>query len=114
MEEAPNELTIVYEKAEGKRTITATGAHGGPTPDGASVVVNLYVEKASTPHHVTHEISESGQVDLSKQSGEVKRGEITREIQASLVMDPEHALQVGRFLQQNAEQAMKQRDQSFG
>ena len=36
-----NEITFVYEDADEVHTIAATGAHGGPTPDGASVVANL-------------------------------------------------------------------------
>jgi len=113
-DESPNEVTFVYEDAEEPRTIAATGAHGGPTPDGASVVANLYVERASIPHHVSHQIDETGQVNLSERSEQVSRGEVTREVQASLVMTPEHAYQLGRWLQKNAEQAMQRRQQNFG
>lgn len=113
-DDQPEELTFVYEDAADVRTLTATGAHGGPTPDGASVVANLYVERASIPHHVTHQIDERGEVDLSETNNEVSRGELTREVQASLVMTPEHALQLGEWLQQNARQAMKQREDTYG
>jgi hypothetical protein len=113
-DDAPNEITFVYEDADDVKTITATGAHGGPTPDGASVVANLYVERASIPHHVSHQIDERGEVDLSEASNEVSRGEVTREVQASLVMTPEHALQLGQWLQENAHQAMEQRKQTYG
>lgn len=113
-DEQPNEITFVYEDADHVRTLTATGAHGGPTPDGASVIANLYVERASIPHHVSHQIDERGEVDLSEMSEQVTRGELTREVQASLVMTPEHALQLGQWLQRNAQQAMEQRDQTYG
>lgn len=113
-DEQPNEITFVYEDAEEVRTIPATGAHGGPTPDGASVVANLYVERASIPHHVSHQIDERGEVDLSETSQQVSRGEVTREIQASLVMTPEHAMQFGQWLQENAQQAIEQRNQTYG
>ncbi|MCS4201315.1 hypothetical protein [Salinibacter ruber] len=109
-DDAQDEITFVYEDADTVPTITATGAHGGPSPDGASVVANLYVERSSIPHHVSHQIDETGQVDLSEQ---VTRGELTREVQASLVMTPEHAMQLGRWLQRNARQAMEQREQTF-
>ncbi|PSQ75419.1 MAG: hypothetical protein BRD33_04180 [Bacteroidetes bacterium QH_6_63_17] len=109
-----NEITFVYEDSDEVRTLTATGAHGGPTPDGASVVANLYVERASIPHHVSHQIDETGQVNLSERSEQVTRGELTREVQASLVMTPEHAMQLGQWLQRNAKQAMEQRNQTFG
>ncbi|MFB6271658.1 MAG: hypothetical protein ABEL51_02065 [Salinibacter sp.] len=114
MSDDPNEITFVYEDADEAPTITATGAHGGPAPDGASVVANLYVERRSIPHHVSHQIDKTGQVDLSEQSEQVTRGELTREVQASLVMTPEHAMQLGQWLQENARQAMKQRDQTYG
>jgi hypothetical protein len=112
-DDAQDEITFVYEDADTVPTITATGAHGGPSPDGASVVANLYVERSSIPHHVSHQIDETGQVDLSERSEQVTRGELTREVQASLVMTPEHAMQLGRWLQRNARQAMEQRDQTF-
>ncbi|MFB6098103.1 MAG: hypothetical protein ABEK84_03130 [Salinibacter sp.] len=113
-DDPPNDITFVYEDADEAPTIAATGAHGGPTPDGASVVANLYVERGSIPHHVSHQIDETGQVDLSERSEQVTRGELTREVQASLVLTPEHALQLGQWLQQNARQAMEQREQTFG
>jgi hypothetical protein len=113
-DESPNEITFVYEDADEVRTIAATGAHGGPTPDGASVVANLYVERASIPHHVSHQIDERGEVDLSETSNQVSRGEVTREVQASLVMTPEHALQLAQWLQENAQQAMRQREETYG
>lgn len=113
-DESPNEITFVYEDADEVRTIAATGAHGGPTPDGASVVANLYVERASIPHHVSHQIDERGEVDLSETSNQVSRGEVTREVQASLVMTPEHALQLAQWLQENAQQAIQQREQTYG
>ena len=112
-DEQPDEITFVYEDADEVPTIAATGAHGGPTPDGASVVANLYVERASIPHHVSHQIDERGQVDLSETSQQVSRGELTREVQASLVVTPEHAMQLGQWLQENARQAMEQRKETY-
>ena len=47
-------------------------------------------------------------------SQQVSRGELTREVQASLVLTPEHALQLGQWLQENARQAMQQREQTYG
>ena len=109
-----DEITFVFENADEAPTIAVTGAYGGPSPDGASVVANLYVERSSIPHHVSHQIDEQGQVNLDEMSEQVTRGEVTREVQASLVMTPEHALQLAQWLQQNAQQALKQRDQNYG
>lgn len=113
-DDSSSEVTFVYEDAEQVQTISATGALGGPSPDGASVVANLYVERSSIPHHTTHQIDEQGQVDLSQTNEQVTRGEITREVQASLVMTPEHAMQLGQWLQRKAQQAMEQRKQNYG
>jgi len=113
-DDAPDEVTFVYENADDAPTYTATGAHGGPTPDGASVIANLYVERASIPHHVSHQLDEHGQLNLEEASEQVTRGEVTRDVQATLVMTPEHALQMAQWLQQNAQQAIEQRNQNFG
>jgi hypothetical protein len=113
-DDAPEEITFVYENADEAPTYAATGAHGGPSPDGASVVANLYVERGSIPHHISHQIDERGEVNLSEVSGQVTRGEVTRDVQASLVMTPEHAMQLGQWLQQSAQQAMQKRQDTFG
>ena len=112
-DDTPSEVTFVYEDSKDKRTITATGAQGGSSPDGASVVANLYVERGSIPHHVTHQINEKGEVDLSEPTDAVTRGEITREVQTTLVMTPEHALQIADWLRGNAEEAMRRRKQNY-
>ena len=93
----PNKISIVYEKAPGKPTITATGAVGGPSPDRQSVVAQLYVEYASVPNVVSHEVREDGSVDL--QHGDaISRGDVTREIQGTLVLSPEAAVLLGNWL----------------
>jgi hypothetical protein len=104
----PSEITIVFEKSKDKVTVPATGAFGGPTPDGASVVANIFVEYASIPSYVTHEVGEGGRVSLD-QGKPVRRGEITREVQATLVMNPENARQLGDWLVKNSEQALRKR-----
>jgi hypothetical protein len=108
-----NEVTFVYEQADGSRSLPVTGAQGGTSPDGASVVANLYVERASIPHHVSHQIESDGQINLEP-SESVTRGEITREVQASLVMTPEHAIQIGQWLLNEGQKAMQARQQNFG
>ena len=113
-DEPPEEITFVYEDADEVPTLATTGAQGGPTPDGASVVANLYVERASIPHHVSHQIDERGEVDLSETSQQVSRGEVTREMQASLILTPEHAMQLGQWLQDRARQAIQRRREAYG
>jgi len=108
----PDDFTIVMEKSDGKQNIPATGAIGGASADGASVVANLFVEYGSVPNYVKHEVKEGGRVDL--QSGKpVSRGNLTREVVATLVMNPENALQLGKWLVNNANKAMERRKQHF-
>ena len=111
-EEQKQEITFVYQNAENKNSIPATGAQGGPTPDGASVVANLYVEHQSIPHSVTRGI-EDGKLDLTQPGREIKRGEVTRDVQATLVLTPEHAVQLGEWLQRMGNEANRRRKQNF-
>ena len=93
----PKQISIVYEKVSGKPTVTATGAFGGPSPDRQSIVAQLYVEHGSVPSVVSHSIREDMSVDL--QHGDaISRGDITREIQATLVLSPEAAVVIGNWL----------------
>lgn len=106
-----SELTIVFEKSQQKNTIPATGAAGGPTPDGAAVVAHLFVEHGSVPNYVTHDVNREGRV--KSQGKPVQRGEITREVQSTLVMSPENAHQLGEWLVRNSKQAMQNRSNSY-
>jgi len=109
MSEEPKQVTFVYEKSEGKKTIAATGAIGGPTPDGRSVVSHFFVEHAAIPNYTTHDIGEGGRIDLSK-GDTVKRGDATREIQVTLITSPEEAINIGKWLVEKGEQALNQRN----
>ena len=81
----------------GKPTITATGAIGGPSPDQQSIVAQLYVESASVPSVVSHEIRKDGSIDL-QHGDSISRGDVTREIQGTLVLSPEAAVLLGNWL----------------
>ena len=117
MEETPKRprLAFSYERVANKPTIPATGALGGPSPDAKSVVAHLYVEHASVPTIITHPILEDGGIDLSPEHEEkVARGDATREIQATLVLSPEAAISLGRWLVQHGEAARSRRDAQRG
>ena len=104
----PKKISIVYEKVPGKPTITATGAIGGPSPDRQSIVAQLYVEHGSVPSVVSHEVQEDGSFDL--QHGDaISRGDVTREIQATLVLSPEAAILLGDWLMKKGIAAIKGR-----
>lgn len=101
-------VSIVFTSRPDRASIPATGAFGGPTPDGNAIVAHLYVEHGTVPNVMTHRIDTQGRVDFS--SGDpVKRGDVTREIQATLLMSPEHALSFGSWLVQHAQNALSRR-----
>lgn len=108
MDETQQKFTFVYEKASGKPTLPVTGAFGGPTGDGRAVVVHVFVEHVTVPSIVTHSVDENRNINLSELDS-IKRGDVTREIQASLVMSPEHALDLGRFLLEKGTIALQHR-----
>lgn len=103
-----NQLTIVYEKASHKQTVAITGATGATSIDNLTVVLHTYVDSGSLPSYETHEVNEDGSVRLDNPDA-TKRGDVTREVQASLVMAPEVAVLVGRLLVQMGERAISGR-----
>ncbi len=104
----PKKISIVYEKVPNKPTITATGAIGGPSPDRQSIVAQLYVEHGSVPSVVSHEVQEDGSIDL--QHGDaISRGDVTREIQGTLVLSPEAAVLLGNWLLKHGITAIRER-----
>lgn len=111
MPEHPSSISIVYLEAEGRPTITATGAYGGPSPDGSAVVAHLYTEFATVPSVEQHQVGEGGKIDLEK-GEKVRRGDITRDVQATLVLPPEAAARLGAFLQEKARLAIEGRNRT--
>lgn len=102
-------FTFLYQEPANKPTFAATGAYGGTSPDGKSVVAHLFVEYGTVPSLAEHSVGEGGVIDL--QGGEViKRSEVTREIQATLVLSPEAAQSLGKFLIEKAKAALKTRE----
>jgi hypothetical protein len=109
MPETPKHISVVYEHSKaGVPTIAATGAFGGTSPDQSSVVAHLYVEHGTTPSHVIHQVEEGGIIDL-RGGEETKRGDVTRTIQARLVLSPEAAVSLGHWLTRHGQQAIDAR-----
>lgn len=104
MAQQPDHITIVYHEAPNKPTPPIAGAWGGATPDGSSVVANVYSEGGTVPSIQTYPLNE-GRIDLEGEDT-IKRADLTREVLATLVFSPEAALRVGRWLQDKARIAM--------
>lgn len=105
----PEQISIVFEKKGFKPTIAATGAFGGPSPDHNSVIVHLYIEHHSIPSHTTHAVQEGGIVELTAPKDTVVRGDITREVVATLVLAPETAVNLGNWLTEKGTLAKSRR-----
>ena len=94
-EQQPETASIHYEDRPGKPTLAVTGAFGGPTPDGLNVVAHLYVEHVMVPSIAEVARTEDGEY---RQSREIRRGTVRREIQATMVLTPAAAVSLGRWL----------------
>lgn len=97
-------ISFVYEEAPEKPTLAATGAYGGPSLDGLSVIAHLYIEYGSIPSVITHEVGEGGKVDLNVGTP-VKRGDFTREVQGTVVLSVDAAELIGKFVIEKAKGA---------
>jgi hypothetical protein len=104
----PQTMTVAFSLSHNRQVIAATGAYGGPSPDGAAVITHFFIEHGSIPSALRYPVGEGGVIDAA---GEVRlaRSEITREIVASLVLAPEVAERVGQFLLEQAANAKEAR-----
>jgi len=101
-------LSIVHDKAPNKPTITATGAIGGSSPDNSSIIAQLYIEHASIPNIISHPIRADRSIDFDR-SDPISRGDVTREIQGTLVLTPEAAISIGSWLVKSGNIALSNR-----
>jgi hypothetical protein len=106
----PESISIVYDDKDGRPTLAVMGAFGGPTPEGM-VVAHVYTEYHTIPSLEEHEVGPGGVVDMEK-GNRIRRGDITREIQATLVLSPESAIRLGGWLQQKAQIAIQARKEN--
>lgn len=88
-------ISISFEESPHHHTAPVNGAWGGPTPDG-QIVAALYQERNTIPDIIEVEVQD-GVADPSK-GDRISRGDILREIQATLVMSPEAAQRIGEWL----------------
>lgn len=109
MESSEKSFEVTFENVKEAPTYAMTGAWGGPTPDNSAVVTHIYVEHWPIPFQLQYE-REGDVVNLKKES-RVTRSDLTRKVQATLVMPPEVALQFAHFLRQKATAALQNRNQ---
>ncbi|MGA9756110.1 MAG: hypothetical protein WBV23_13315 [Desulfobaccales bacterium] len=95
----PRQLAIFYKKNEYYRLLPATGAFGGPSPTG-DIIVDFFVERQTHPEKIILELDPSGPKEI-KREGE----RIVREIQVGILLRPDRAHAIGKWLIEKASQA---------
>lgn len=98
-------VTITYKSSPDRRTVAINGAVGGIL-NGPEVVVDLYVERGSLPD-VTQQLDVQGQPVYASETP-INSYSKTREIQTTLVLNPEMAIGLGQYLIKLGEQAQSQ------
>lgn len=91
---------VKYERSTDYRTVAATGAFGGPAPNG-EIVFDLFVERFSVPESENLIIDGLGIM----QAPTPIETPILREAQVGVVMRPDIAFALGLFLMEKAQQA---------
>jgi hypothetical protein len=100
----PQTLTVAFSLSPARQVIAATGAYGGPSPDGAAIITHFFVEHGTIPTALRYPVNEDGTVNAMGEE-RLARSEITREVLVSLVLAPEVAERVAQFLIEKAAEA---------
>ena len=89
---------VKYTRAEGYRIFPATGAFGGPSPNG-DITVDFYVERFQVPNEENLIIDDTTKTALPSQPIET---DISRESQVGIVLRRDTAFFLGKFLMDKA------------
>lgn len=92
---------VIYTRSSEYRTIAATGAWGGPSPAG-EVIFDLFVERFSLPEEESLVVDETTGTALPQ--GPIQTP-VLRESQIGVVLRPDVAYTIGRWLIDNAQRA---------
>jgi len=99
------EVLISYEKSKDFKFIPATGAYGGPNPQG-EIICNFYIEHRKYPEKSTARLNgETGKV-VEKITAE--QDLMVRELQIGVIMRPDIARLIGLWLIKKADQVSVQ------
>jgi hypothetical protein len=101
MEKLPKKIVnIKYKRMSDYKTIPATGAVGGATPQG-EVMCNFFVEYKETPDLLKLEINPAD--GSSKEIEKVEKDTFVREIEIGILMRADVAKLIGEWLIEQAE-----------
>jgi len=95
------EIKVYYKRDKNYRILPATGAFGGVTPQG-EVSVDFFVERRLPPKHIVMHVSPDTPAQEMERDGEER---MVRESLVGLVLRPDIALSIGRFLIEKAGEA---------
>lgn len=93
-------IKIYFSKTKDYKIIPATGAWGGVSPSG-DIFFDLFIDKRDNPEYLELK------VDSNNKTEEVGRGEqkLVRESQIGIILRPDKALVIGKWLIEKAEAA---------
>lgn len=96
------EITIHWRKGSGFRVVPVNGAWGGPTPRG-DVKVYFFHEGMMLPESIKCQVTPDG--DLGKEIERTPPTAVEREFVVGMVLSPDQAGSIGRWLQEKARHA---------
>lgn len=100
------EITFLFDKDPDYKVIAANGAWGGVTPRG-EIKFDLFFENVDTPDELTYMTTPDGLgPEISRQPA---GSTIVREVLMGVVMTPENAENLGRWLIEKAGMARKKK-----
>jgi hypothetical protein len=79
----------------------ATGALGGPMPDGHHIAVSFYMERLGLPYSQTFQVGEDGKLgnEVATDPNDARRT-VIRFVSSGVVLTPDTALAIAKFLQE--------------
>jgi hypothetical protein len=104
-ETKPSKLSISFRKAPDYRLYPATGAWGGPTPDG-QILMNIFVEHGALPSYQTFKVNDEGRVNLNEVLESAAAGDGERDVLCGIVLTPTNAKKIAEWLNNHADRIL--------
>jgi hypothetical protein len=97
-------IVVRFETAKNFQAVAATGAYGGPTPQG-EIICNFFIERQEYPKSL--DVIIDTQTGKFEEVSEEEKNRYVREIQVAVVMRPDIALAIGEWIVNAAKQVIK-------